>query len=69
MKDSRAKLVFPSDIVIASEISDDAKTSVVEIDKIPDGMKGLDIGPASIKLFAETLADARTVVWNGPMGV
>jgi phosphoglycerate kinase len=42
---------------------------VVPIDKIPAGMKGLDIGPASIKLFTETLSKAKTIVWNGPMGV
>lgn len=69
VKSSKAKLVFPTDVIVASEISDDAKTSVVDIDKIPDGMKGLDIGPASVKMFAETLADAKTIVWNGPMGV
>lgn len=69
VKGSKAKLVFPTDVVIAGEISDTAETKVVPLDKIPDGMKGLDIGPASIKLFADTLADAKTVVWNGPMGV
>ncbi len=69
VKSSRAKLVFPSDIIIASEIADDAETKTVALSEIPDGMKGLDIGPDSIKLFAETLADAKTVVWNGPMGV
>ncbi len=69
IRDSRAKLYFPTDAVIASEISDDAKTEVVDIDKIPDGMKGLDIGPKTIALFEEALADAKTIVWNGPMGV
>ncbi len=69
VKGSRARLVFPTDVVVAAEISDTAQTKVVALDKIPDGMKGLDIGPASVKLFTETLADARTVVWNGPMGV
>jgi len=69
IRDSRAKLIFPSDAVIASEISDDAKTEVVDIDKIPDGMKGLDIGPKTIKQFEEALAEAKTIVWNGPMGV
>jgi len=66
---ARARLVFPTDVVIASDIADDARTSIVDIDKIPDGMKGLDIGPASIKLFEEALSGAKTVVWNGPMGV
>ena len=69
VKGARAKLVFPIDIVCASEISDSAEGKVYDLDKIPDGMKGLDIGPASVKLFSDSLAEARTVVWNGPMGV
>ncbi len=69
VKSSRAQLIFPSDIVVAAEITDTAEAQVVAIDKIPDGMKGLDIGPTTIKLFSEALADAGTVVWNGPMGV
>ena len=69
VQSSKAKLYFPKDIVIASEISDSAETKVVDIDKIPDGTKGLDIGPKTIKMFREILADAKTVVWNGPMGV
>jgi phosphoglycerate kinase len=69
VKGSRAKLYFPTDAVIASEISDTAKTQVVPIDKIPAGMKGLDIGPDSIKLFTKVLSEAKTIVWNGPMGV
>ncbi len=62
-------LFFPTDAVVAWEISDSAQTKVVPLDKIPDGMKALDIGPDTIRLFREALADARTVVWNGPMGV
>ncbi len=69
VKTSKAKLIFPTDAVVAKEISDTAPTQVVPIDKIPAGMKGLDIGPASIKLFTETLSKAKTIVWNGPMGV
>ncbi len=69
VKNSRAKLVFPSDVIVATEISEAAETKVVEIDSIPDGMKGLDIGPATIKSFSELLADAQTIIWNGPMGV
>jgi phosphoglycerate kinase len=63
------KIVLPSDIVVAEEISDDAKTQTVAADSIPPGFKGLDIGPASVAAFAAALADARTVFWNGPMGV
>ena len=69
VKSSKTKLYFPKDIVIASEISDTAETKVVDVDKIPDGMKGLDIGPETIAMFREILQDAKTIVWNGPMGV
>lgn len=69
MSDAKAKLVFPVDTLIATEISEDVETKVVDIDQIPDGYKGLDIGPATIKLFNQSLADANTVIWNGPMGV
>ena len=68
-QNSRARLVFPTDAVVAAEISDSAETHIVPIDKIPSGMKGLDIGPATIESFKKELADARTIVWNGPMGV
>ena len=68
-QNSRARLVFPSDAIVASEISDDAETKVVDIDKIPPGMMGLDIGPVTIASFEKELAGAKTIVWNGPMGV
>jgi phosphoglycerate kinase len=63
------KIVLPGDIVVAAEVSDDAQTQTVAADAIPAGSKGLDIGPASVQAFADALADARTVFWNGPMGV
>jgi len=66
---SGVKFLLPVDAVIASEIDAKAKTSVVSIKNIPDGMKGLDIGPESIKLFAKALAGVKTALWNGPMGV
>lgn len=62
------KLVLPIDNVCATEFSNDVETQVVEGD-IPDNLMALDIGPASVKLFADTLQGAKTVVWNGPMGV
>lgn len=68
-KDSKVNLVFPSDIVVAKEITEEAKAEVVPFDSIPDGTKGLDIGPDSIKHMGEALAGSKTVVWNGPMGV
>jgi len=63
------KIVLPSDIVIADDVREDAETQTVAADAIPSGGKGLDIGPESVRVFAEALADAQTVFWNGPMGV
>lgn len=62
------KLVLPVDSVIASEFSNDAPTETVEGD-IPEGKMGLDIGPKTVDIFAKELEGAKTVVWNGPMGV
>lgn len=63
------KLVLPVDNVIADAFSEDANTQYADAGQIPDGWQGLDIGPKSVELFKETLAGAKTVVWNGPMGV
>jgi phosphoglycerate kinase len=62
-------LVLPVDVVVAREFSNEAEHKVVAADAIEDGWMGLDIGPASIELFTGKLADARTIVWNGPAGV
>jgi phosphoglycerate kinase len=63
------KIVLPTDVVVADAFSADANTRTVAVDAVPDGWKGLDIGPRSVAAFAEVLAGARTVFWNGPMGV
>lgn len=68
LEKGKGKIVLPVDTVIADAFSNDANTEVVEGD-VPDGWMGLDIGPKSIELFKETLNGAKTVVWNGPMGV
>ena len=62
-------VVLPTDIVAAAEFAADAETRVVPYDEIPDGWLGLDIGPDSRRLFAERIAEAQTIFWNGPMGV
>jgi phosphoglycerate kinase len=62
-------LVLPTDIVVAPEFSADASPTVVSADAMPDGQMGLDIGPASAKDFADRVRTAKTVFWNGPMGV
>ena len=66
---SGVDLVLPVDIVVATEVTEDASTDVVSAGAIPRDQKGLDIGPATVRFFRDKLADARTVVWNGPMGV
>lgn len=63
------ELLLPVDFVIADRFAADADTRVVDADAIPDGWMGLDIGPRTRELFAARIADAGTVVWNGPMGV
>ncbi|HYJ77372.1 MAG TPA: phosphoglycerate kinase [Actinomycetes bacterium] len=63
------EIVLPVDVVVATEVSADADHEVVGVDAIPADRYGLDIGPESGRLFASRIADARTVFWNGPMGV
>lgn len=63
------QLLLPTDVVLADAFSPDANSQITAIDAIPDGWMGLDIGPDSIKTFQEALADCKTVIWNGPMGV
>jgi len=63
------KVVLPVDVVVAHDVSAEAETEVVAADAISAQQKGLDIGPRSVKLFTDELAGARTVFWNGPMGV
>ncbi|HEY1573521.1 MAG TPA: phosphoglycerate kinase [Pseudonocardiaceae bacterium] len=62
-------VVLPVDVLTATEFSNDAEIRIVSTDAIPAEREGLDIGPKTRELFAEKLADARTVFWNGPMGV
>jgi 3-phosphoglycerate kinase len=62
-------VVLPTDVVAAREFAEDAETKVVPYDALPNGWLGLDIGPQTRKLFADHIASARTIFWNGPMGV
>ena len=63
------KLLLPVDTVIADKFAPDADSQVVKAGQIPDGWQGLDIGPETVKLYCGAVADAGTVIWNGPMGV
>lgn len=68
-KERGVTFLLPTDVVVADKFAPDANATTVSIENIPaDGM-GLDIGPDSIKVFQEALADCKTVIWNGPMGV
>ncbi|GAB4299940.1 MAG: phosphoglycerate kinase [Ignavibacteriaceae bacterium] len=66
---SNVKILLPVDVIVANEIEDKSEILTVNTDNIPADKMGLDIGPETVKLFREQLINARTVVWNGPMGV
>ncbi|MCS6812366.1 MAG: phosphoglycerate kinase [Cyanobacteria bacterium] len=62
-------LLLPTDVVVADNFAADANAQTVSVENIPDGWMGLDIGPDSVKVFQDALADCKTIIWNGPMGV
>jgi phosphoglycerate kinase len=68
-RESGVEIVLPTDVVVAPEVTAEAPASVVDVDAIPADQLGLDIGPRSGAAFAAALGDAKTVFWNGPMGV
>jgi len=68
-KEKGVKLLIPVDTVVAKEFSNDVPFHTVKIDEIPDDEMGLDIGPETIKLYKDALKEAKTILWNGPMGV
>jgi len=68
-REKGVKLLLPVDTLIADKFDNDANTKVVPTMEIPDGWQGLDIGPKTAALFTEAIKNAKTVVWNGPMGV
>ena len=63
------KMLLPVDTVVGKEFKEDTEYMTVDSCAIPDAWQGLDIGPKSVELFSETIKNAETVVWNGPMGV
>ena len=68
-KDKNIRLLLPEDVVVANEFSADAESRTVSIENIPEEMMGLDIGPKTIDTYSREIFQAKTVVWNGPMGV
>ena len=63
------KMLLPVDCVLAREFNAEAEMLIVDYDKIPDGWEGMDIGPKTRELYAQAVKPAKTVIWNGPMGV
>ena len=68
-EENNVEILLPVDVVIADEIKSGVETEVVDIDSIPEDKEALDIGPKTAELFASKIKNAKTVVWNGPMGV
>ena len=68
-KEKNVELLLPIDTVVAKEFKNDTEFKTVSVDDIEDGWMGLDIGEKSVELFKKALEGAKTVVWNGPMGV
>ncbi|GAH54541.1 unnamed protein product, partial [marine sediment metagenome] len=68
-KDKGVQLLLPVDNVVADKFENEAATQTTSIDEVPEGWMGLDIGPESIQKFNEVIAESKTILWNGPMGV
>jgi phosphoglycerate kinase len=69
LEEAGDRIVLPVDVVCAADLTPDAETTVVDAGAIPEKLKGLDVGPRTVELFGRELGGARTVFWNGPMGV
>ena len=69
LRESNIKFYLPVDFVVAENMNDGAATKIVTSQEIPAGWTGLDIGPATVRLFSEAIQDAKTIIWNGPMGM
>lgn len=69
LEEAGDKIILPIDVIVADDFSNEANIQTVSVDDIPAEWEGLDCGPESIKLFTDVLKDAKTVIWNGPMGV
>jgi phosphoglycerate kinase len=68
-KQRNFRLLLPSDNVLGAEFRADTKTQIAAVGQTPDGWMGLDIGPQTVKQFSAEISRAKTIVWNGPMGV
>lgn len=69
LEKGKEKIVLPKDVVVTSEIKEDSKFEVVDVDSIPDSLIGADIGPKTVLEFSKIISSGKTLFWNGPMGV
>jgi phosphoglycerate kinase len=69
IENAKGKIILPIDIVVADKFENSAKTRIVYGNEMPDDMIGMDIGPETIKIFTDEIKQAKTIFWNGPMGV
>ncbi len=65
----KVKVHLPVDVIAADDFDNNANTQMVQVNSIPDGWQGLDVGPETLKRFGEVILDSRTILWNGPVGV
>lgn len=68
-KEKGVEVQLPVDVLAADDFANDANTKVVDVDKIPDGWQGLDAGPKTLENFKQVILKAKTILWNGPIGV
>jgi len=69
LKTTKKRFYLPVDLVVTDNIDNGSTVKIVPVEEIPKGWYGTDIGPATVKLFGEAIADSRTILWNGPMGI
>lgn len=68
-KEKGVQIHLPIDVIAADAFSNDANTKIIDVNQIPDGWQGLDAGPKSLEIFKRIILDAKTILWNGPLGV
>lgn len=68
-KEKGVQVHLPVDVLAADQFSNNAKTQIVDVDKIPDGWQGLDAGPRTLQIFKKVILESKTILWNGPVGV
>ena len=68
-KEKGVQVHLPVDVLAADQFSNNAKTQIVDVEKIPNGWQGLDAGPKTLQIFKKVILESKTILWNGPVGV